>query len=265
MQPYAGLKALVTAAALVVAAVHIWVPSTTVDAITLALFVVAVIPWLQPIFKTIKLPGGFELTLQELKQEVKNATGAAQSAERKADLAVSGLTAQATGQPDRGVESVPEQRMAELSQAYEDIRSKQTAGPTRTQAMTEVIRKMIELAGSLTNFDVDAKLRSTARGQRLAAYAYLYAKPNPTHLAELVQSVTVLEDKPFGQYWGLQAIGLNVGDLKGRSVPEPVVRDLVAYAKRIPGGTDRDYELRRILSRLGLSPETAASPASGAG
>ena len=253
MQPYSGLKAVVTASALIVAGIHIWVPSITVDAITLALFVVTLVPWLQPIFKTIKLPGGFELTLQELKQEVKNATGAAQSAERKADLAVSGLTTVATGQRELGVERGPEERLTKLAETYEEIRNNQTAGPTRTQAMTDVVRKMIELAASLPNFDVASRLRSTAKGQRLAAYAYLYAKPNPTLLAELVLSVTTLEDKPFGQYWGLQAIGLNVGDVGAKSIPDSVARDLIAYSTRVPSGTDRDYELRRILSRIGLS------------
>jgi len=257
MQPYAGLKAVVTTLAVVVACIHIWLPSVTVDAITLTLLVVAVLPWLQPIFKTIKLPGGFEVTLQELKQEVKNATGAAQSAERKADLAVSGLTTVVSGQRELGMERAPEERLAKLAETYEDVRNKQTAGPMRTQAMTDVVRKMIELASSLPNLDVASRLRSTASGQRLAAYAFLYAKPNPTCLAELVLSVTTLENKPFGQYWGLQAISLNVGDIDAKSVPDSVARDLIAYSTRVPSGTDRDYELRRILSRIGLSTSDA--------
>lgn len=258
MQPYVGLKALITAVAVIVAAVHIWVPSITVDAITLALLVVAVVPWLQPIFKTIKLPGGIELTLQELKQDVKNATGAAQSAERKADLAVSGLTGQAAGHTDSRIESEPAQRVTDLARRYEQIRDEQTSGPKRTQAMTEVVRQMIAVAGELENFDVVAKLRSSARGDRLAAYAYLYARPEPARLAELVHSVTVLEDKPFGQYWGLQAIGLNLGDRTGASLPGPVRSELESFARRIQPGTDRDYELRKILVRLDLLPSDHA-------
>ena len=251
MQPNMGLKSLITSAAVFIAAVHIWVPSIPVDTITLALFVVAVAPWLQPILKTLKLPGGFEVTLHELEKSVQNATGAAMSAERKADLAVSGLTAQASEQLGPRTESLPEQTMDRLSQEYEDIRDNQSSGATRTQAMTEVIRKMIALAGSLKNFEIPSRLRSAKGGQRLAAYAYLYAKPNQTHFDELVRSVTVLEDKPFGEYWGLQAIGLNVGFIKG-AVSDQVAHDLIAYRARTRKGTDRDYELSRVLKQLGL-------------
>jgi hypothetical protein len=63
---------LVSAAAIVVAAVHVAVPSLNIDATTLALLGVAALPWLAPILKSITLPGGFELVLQDLKQEVGN-------------------------------------------------------------------------------------------------------------------------------------------------------------------------------------------------
>ncbi len=250
MQPHTRLKLVVTLAALAIAVVHIWVPSITVDAITLALFVVAVLPWLQPIFKTIKLPGGFELTLQELKEEVKDAAGAAQSAERKAELAVAGLTSATKGRRHNHLVEQPRENLVELSHLYEAIREEQDSGPKRTQAMAEVVREMIEFADVLPDMDVLPMLRSDSAGQRLAAYAYLYARPDPALLNELVLSVTTREDTPFGQYWGLQAIGLNIGNLETSTQRDAVMRDLVAYSARVPSGSDRGYEVRRILEQI---------------
>ncbi|MNB83026.1 hypothetical protein D3C76_341000 [compost metagenome] len=249
MQPYPRLKAALTVGALAVAAVHMWVPSINVDAITVTLLATAVLPWLQPIFKSVKLPGGIEIVLQELKQEIKDASGAAHSAERKADLAVSGIAGGLAPQP----EANPNEWMLALSRKYVDIRTNQVSGSARTQAMTAVVRAMIDLASSLPELDVVPLLRSKDSGQRLAAYAYLYAAPNSRHLEALVSSVTALEDKPFGQYWGLQAVGRNLETGIGDSTSKAIRQDLVAFAVRVPRGSDRDYEVRKIIAQLSLS------------
>lgn len=152
MQPYPILKAIITAGALAVAAMHIFVPSVKIDGITVLLLAAAALPGLQPIFRSVKLPGGVEIVLQELKQEIEDASGAAQSAQRKADLAVSGITA--------------------------------------------------------------------------------------------------LEDTPFGQYWGLQAVGRNLGARTGDRTSKDLYRDLTAFADRIPRGSDRDYEVRKIITQM---------------
>ena len=252
VQPNLLLKTIVTACALVVTATHIWVPSINVDAITVALLMVAALPWLQPIFKSIKLPGGFEITLHELKQEVANAAGAAQSAERKADLAMSGL---ATGQPDpampEAVKGQPD-RLTRLADEYEDIRAKQAAGPARTQAMTNVVRQMMALAHTVASDELPRLLRETRRGRRLEAYVALYARPDPVHLKELVHSVTRIEDKPFGQYWGLQAIGRNIGSNVAGDDIDRLVGSLRDYAERVPKGSDREYEVGKLLAQLSV-------------
>jgi hypothetical protein len=250
MQPHPLLKVIVTVGALALAALHVRFPNLPIDAITLALIAVAVLPWLQAIFKTIKFPGGFEVTLQELKQGVKNATGVAQSAEQKADLAVSTLNA---SQPNPSLliaDSSAIDRLLELARVYENIRNRQTSSAPRTEAMTAIVRDMISLAPSLRNLDPSAMLRAPECGQRLAAYALLYAKPDPKYLSELVFSVTIYEDKPFGQYWGLQAIGRTLDSIDRISIADSVVRDLSSYAERVSSGSDRGYEVRKILDRL---------------
>lgn len=65
--------------------------------------------------------------------------------------------------------------------------------------------------------------------------------------------MTALEDKPFGQYWGLQAVGRNLETGIGDSTSKAIRQDLVAFAVRVPRGSDRDYEVRKIIARLSLS------------
>jgi hypothetical protein len=138
-----------------------------------------------------------------------------------------------------------------LMRDYEHVRSTQSASAARTQAMTAIVRKMIELTPSLQKFDVAKALMSNDRGERLAAYAFLYARPNLQFIEHLVTSVTRLEDKPFGQYWGLQAISRVVTSRESVSVPDAARLQLRQYAQALPRGTDRDYEIRKILHDLG--------------
>jgi hypothetical protein len=60
----------VTLAAVALAIVHLFVPGINVDAITIALLVLAAAPWLAPLFKTIELPGGLKVEIREFKEEI---------------------------------------------------------------------------------------------------------------------------------------------------------------------------------------------------
>ena len=259
MQQQTLLRVGISLGSLLLVAIYNWWPELLkLDTTSLALLLVALIPWLQPIFKTIKLPGGFEVTMQELKQEVRAAAGAAQSAERKADLAVSTIVPAADSNELRHERVHGTPPLERLSQSYEQIRSEQKSGTTRTQAMTAIVREMIQVAQNLPETDIAPLLRSQRAGDRLAGYAYLYAKPNPALLSQVVYSVTSLEDKPFGEYWGLQAIGRNLTSSPTQTFPESVIRDLVAYSSRVQQGTDRSYELSKILNQMRGNGQSAA-------
>jgi len=62
------LRGIVTVGALTVVLVHLIWPSLTIDAITLVLLLVALVPWLAPLFKSIELPGGWKVEFHELQQ-----------------------------------------------------------------------------------------------------------------------------------------------------------------------------------------------------
>jgi hypothetical protein len=58
----------ITLGALLIAAIHVWFPTIAIDAVTVTLVLAAMVPWLAPLFKKLKLPGGWEIEFQELQQ-----------------------------------------------------------------------------------------------------------------------------------------------------------------------------------------------------
>ncbi|NOY39009.1 MAG: hypothetical protein GXO95_01880 [Nitrospirae bacterium] len=52
--------------ALLVIAVHLIWPSLAIDRITLTLLIIAIIPWLAPLFKSLEFPGGWKIEFQDL-------------------------------------------------------------------------------------------------------------------------------------------------------------------------------------------------------
>jgi hypothetical protein len=78
--PYVAIT--ITAIAVLLAAAHMMRPDLQVDAAVLVLAVIAATPWLAPFVKSIKLPGGVEVELQEMKEEVQVLGKRVQEAER---------------------------------------------------------------------------------------------------------------------------------------------------------------------------------------
>ena len=62
------LRTTITAVALLLAAVHLIWPMLTIDAITVVLLAIALIPWLAPLFKSLELPGGFKVEFRDLQR-----------------------------------------------------------------------------------------------------------------------------------------------------------------------------------------------------
>jgi len=66
--PSKKLRVIVTATALLLALGHLIFPNVAIDFVTLVLLVLAVIPWLAPIIKSVELPGGFKIQLQDMEK-----------------------------------------------------------------------------------------------------------------------------------------------------------------------------------------------------
>jgi hypothetical protein len=68
-----GLRLFVTVGALGLALAHLIWPTRAVDLITLVLFVVAILPWVAPLFKSLEFPGGWKIEFQELQKAAQRA------------------------------------------------------------------------------------------------------------------------------------------------------------------------------------------------
>jgi hypothetical protein len=70
------LKYFISFIALLLISIHIIWPQVAIDGITLGLIVIAIIPWLSPLFKSLQFPGGVKIEYQDLektKRQIKEA------------------------------------------------------------------------------------------------------------------------------------------------------------------------------------------------
>ena len=64
------LKYAITIIAILIALAHLIWPSLSIDAITLTLLFISLIPWLSPLFKSLEFPGGLKIEFKELKEKM---------------------------------------------------------------------------------------------------------------------------------------------------------------------------------------------------
>lgn len=74
--PLKKLRQLVSLGALLLALTHIIWPQLAIDSIALALIVIAILPWLAPLIKSLELPGGWKVEFQELQKAASRAESA---------------------------------------------------------------------------------------------------------------------------------------------------------------------------------------------
>jgi hypothetical protein len=74
--PLKKLRQVVSLGGLALALAHLIWPDLSIDAITLALIVIAILPWLAPLIKSLELPGGWKVEFQELQKAASRAESA---------------------------------------------------------------------------------------------------------------------------------------------------------------------------------------------
>lgn len=62
------IKLIISIVAAFIAFTHLIFPKVNIDIITVTLIALAIIPWLEPLFKSVELPGGVKLEFQELEK-----------------------------------------------------------------------------------------------------------------------------------------------------------------------------------------------------
>ncbi len=237
-------------------------PEWNVDAVTLGLFLAALLPWLAPLIKSVELPGGLKVELQEIKESIEQTRGTAESARQRAEFAViQGETTAARPANVTSRSSVADTWTATadaLVKEYNRVRDEMPSGPPRTQKMTEIFTKMIDASHENPTWDVGANLQHADRGWRLMAYAFAYARPDFSLFVPLVASACDFTDdnKPFGQYWSILAIERMLGVRQQAGVGHREWTRLNDLYRWLIPGTDRHEEMRRVMESL--KPTTRA-------
>lgn len=62
------IQIFITALAILVGSGHLLCPDLKIDAIFITLIIVAIIPWLEPLLKSVELPGGLKVEFKDLKK-----------------------------------------------------------------------------------------------------------------------------------------------------------------------------------------------------
>jgi hypothetical protein len=147
---------------------------------------------------------------------------------------------------ERATTAAPDRNsLDDLIARYNEIRRTMPSGPRRTAAMDQVFSQMVARLTGVKLFNVSARLQSSNRGERLAAYAYLHANPATEHLDDLIDAL-VTEDKPYGEYQAALAAERLVQTDPNALNPR-LCKRLDDRLREVPGGSDRASVLRRIL------------------
>ncbi|OIJ91326.1 hypothetical protein BIV25_29760 [Streptomyces sp. MUSC 14] len=203
------------------------------------LLAVAVVPWLGDLFRSIEVPGVARIEFRDVERRV-------EAAQRTADAALVGDGPEGVAADDTAAWETVE----ELATEYVAVRLEQRSGAARTRRMDQIFARMVRATQRVDDFDTGELLRSRDAGRRLAAYARLYALPEPGLLSELVEAVAG-EPLPFNQYWGLRAVGKGVEDAGADGVPPGVVGRLQELRSRVLLRSDRGELVDGILADLG--------------
>lgn len=201
---------------------------------------------------------GFGITL---KREIVDAKKSAQAAHRNAVEAKRGVeemrestadlyegVGHALEQSKTGRERPrPKSEIERLIDQYNEIRFTTPSGGRRTAAMTKVANEMIETTKGRSDFDLTIYLTSDDAGRRLAGFSYLYANPDPQRIPDLIDAL-LAEDKPFSQYWALQALRKLV-ETDPTKLGQRSITRLRAFLAQMTFSSDRKRALRSILDQ----------------
>jgi hypothetical protein len=243
-------RLVVTAVALAAVAGHLIWSNLKVDGVVVAMLVIALLPWLGSVFESLELPGGWKLKYREIQQQLEQthaqsqqAIGAAVSASQKADFAL------AASEPATGTGTASDQ-FNELVARYNHVRATQQSSHARTKILTQIVAQLVALAREIPDYPWQEAVSSNDRGRRVAAYAWLYARPDADASPLLARTLTSSrEDTDFGQYWNLQALQrclqLADPDTAARLKPE-----LEGFLPSLPPNNPRHHELSDLLQQL---------------
>lgn len=187
----------------------------------------------------------------DAKEEATSAKEEAVEAKEGLGVAVRRSEIELTGDDHRLPGLDPQIR--ELAGRYNTLRYTMPSGNPRTAKLTDVVQEMIARFRELGSAEAGALLSSGDRGVRLAGAAAAYAEPR-RELAPMLTRVAVTTDRPFNEFWTLQALRRLIEESPD-ALSEREIEQLRARLGVVPPGSDRAEQIHLIL-RL-VSPRSS--------
>jgi hypothetical protein len=241
---------LISLAALSLAGAHLALPERA-DTVFLGLGLVALVPWLASFLRTLTLGSWFKVEFLELKQQVQEVRQVVEATSSQVRSAVEEVRATRRDAVVIGDSCLtPDAVLAALIAQYKLTVRNCSPGNPRTGKLTQVVAEMVRVAPQAQHFDVAAALGGKDQGKRLAAYARLYARPDPARLGELVNGLAGHKQRAFVQYWGIRAVGKVLAVSPGGDGGALLqLRDFLQ--RGLVAGTERHKQLAGILMAHG--------------
>ncbi|MET8851735.1 hypothetical protein [Amycolatopsis sp. NPDC004625] len=231
------LGAAVSLVAILGAVAHLVWPGLKIDAITVLLIVVALVPWLGDLLESIELPGGWKVKYRDLQQR--------QDALERSTAEASS-TAQAALGAARGEDLPPTMETVRLfAEEYRRLRATPRQ-PARTAELDQLFGTMVTVLPRVPGFDPVRAFDDDEGGMRLAGYAALYGRPDPALLGATVRALG-RETTAFIQYWAIRTVAAMLERADPADVPEEDFDVLQELFGRLPHGTSRREQLGRLL------------------
>jgi hypothetical protein len=237
----------VSTVALIAAVAHVVWPGIKVDTITVLLLVVALVPWLGDLLDSIELPGGWKVKYRALEERQESVERAAAQADARAVEATStaqvAIGAAQTIDPAAAPATMETVRL--LAEEYHRLRA-QPRTQARTSDLDRLFGAMVAVVPKVPDFDPGDALRAEDGGIRLAGYAFLYGRPDPARLGEVVDAL-LREQTAFNQYWAIRTTAALLDHSDLSVVPDSVVAQLRELMDRLPPDTSRHAQLATLL------------------
>jgi hypothetical protein len=240
-------RPIITIVAVAMAAGHLIWPNLRIDPVTFGLFLVAGLPWLASVVRSIEVPGVGKIEMQELERRVERAEGAVASAEIKSETAL-----QQVAQPSLP-QSAGEEALVELSglvKQYAEARSQQPRSTARTHYLTQLVGSAIDKSGRISTeaLRISDRIASQEEGERVIGYALAFARPDANIFRRLAYQAT--RESGFAQYWALLALGKTLPLVRNPVEIAEALKNMRIALRNLPRGSDRHFEMERLIEDI---------------
>jgi hypothetical protein len=243
----------VSGMAVAAAVAHVIWPAAKIDANTVLLLAIALVPWLGILLESLELPGGLKLKYRALEERVdKSVHDVVESKSNAADaISVANVALGATRAGRGDSTSSPDPESDQLGQLITKMRALRTlpSSNSLTDVMDQLFGEMTVVARQAAGFSVTTALQDEDPEVRLAAYANLYGDPDPGQIGAVVDNI-LNETTKFNQYWAIKTLRVLMSDVDAMTVPRNIEGKLQGLIDALPVDAIRSRELSLLLKEM---------------